>query len=113
MSAGSPRGDESSLGPAAAIRYSGPALLLVRHGSTNLTAEDRFSGSVGVDLSEEGRRQAGRLAERLADDPVRAVYTSPLGRALETATPRGSRRENDSMRCSMHPARSDPPFAPA
>ena len=60
-------------------------LLLVRHGATNLTAEDRFSGSVGVDLSDEGRRQVTRLAERLADDPVRAVYASPLGRTVETA----------------------------
>src|SRR5829696_4513536 len=60
-------------------------ILLVRHGATNLTAEDRFSGSVGVDLSDEGRRQVGRLAERLADDPVRAVYASPLGRTVETA----------------------------
>jgi probable phosphoglycerate mutase len=60
-------------------------ILLVRHGATNLTAEDRFSGSVGVDLSEEGRRQVTRLAERLADDPVRAVYASPLGRTVETA----------------------------
>ena len=60
-------------------------ILLVRHGATNLTAEDRFSGSVGVDLSDEGRRQVGRLAERLADDPVRAIYASPLGRTVETA----------------------------
>ena len=32
-------------------------LLLVRHGATQLTAEDRFSGAVGVDLSEDGRAQ--------------------------------------------------------
>src|SRR5688572_10170985 len=60
-------------------------LLLVRHGATQLTAEDRFSGAVGVDLSDEGRRQAGKLAARLADDPVRAVYASPLSRTVETA----------------------------
>jgi probable phosphoglycerate mutase len=60
-------------------------LLLVRHGATSLTAEDRFSGAAGVDLSDEGRRQAGKLAARLADDPVRAVYASPLSRTLETA----------------------------
>jgi broad specificity phosphatase PhoE len=60
-------------------------LLLVRHGATQLTAENRFSGAVGVDLSDEGRRQAGTLAGRLADDPVRAVYSSPLGRCFETA----------------------------
>jgi broad specificity phosphatase PhoE len=61
-------------------------VLLVRHGATQLTAEDRFSGSVGVDLSDEGRHQVARLAERLADDPVRAVYASPLSRTVETAT---------------------------
>ena len=33
-------------------------LYLVRHGATQLTAEDRFSGSIGVDLSDEGRAQA-------------------------------------------------------
>jgi len=60
-------------------------LYLVRHGATQLTAEDRFSGSVGVDLSDDGRWQAGRLAERLARESVRAIYASPLSRTLETA----------------------------
>src|SRR4051794_37575692 len=63
-----------------------PRLLLIRHGATALTAEDRFSGSVGVDLSEEGRAQARRLGERLAHAPIAAVYASPLSRTLETAT---------------------------
>ena len=54
-------------------------LYLVRHGATQLTAEDRFAGAVGVDLSDEGRR-AGRSASalRLADDAIKAVYCSPL-----------------------------------
>jgi broad specificity phosphatase PhoE len=60
-------------------------LYLVRHGATQLTAENRFSGAVGVDLSDEGRAQAARLAERLAGDRIAAVYASPLSRALETA----------------------------
>jgi broad specificity phosphatase PhoE len=60
-------------------------LYLIRHGATQLTAEDRFAGSIGVDLSDEGRAQVGRLAERLADDPIKAVYCSPLGRTVETA----------------------------
>jgi len=60
-------------------------LYLVRHGATQLTAEDRFAGAVGVDLSDEGRWQAGRLAERLAPENIRAVYCSPLGRTVETA----------------------------
>jgi probable phosphoglycerate mutase len=61
-------------------------LYLVRHGATQLTAEDRFSGAIGVDLSVEGRSQAERLAERLASEPISAVYASPLSRTVETAT---------------------------
>lgn len=58
---------------------------LIRHGATVLTAEDRFAGSTDVMLSEEGREQARRLADRLASTPLAAVYASPLERALETA----------------------------
>src|ERR687892_45271 len=60
-------------------------LYLVRHGATPLTAEDRFSGDIGVELSDEGRAQAARLGERLRDDEIHAIYASPLSRALETA----------------------------
>ena len=60
-------------------------LYLVRHGATQLTAEDRFSGSIGVDLSDEGRAQAGRLAARLTGHEIAAVFCSPLSRTLETA----------------------------
>lgn len=60
-------------------------LCLIRHGATQLTAEDRFAGAVGVDLSDEGRRQVQRLSQRLADDAIKAVYCSPLGRTVETA----------------------------
>jgi probable phosphoglycerate mutase len=60
-------------------------LYLIRHGSTQLTAEDRFSGAVGVDLSDEGRWQAERLGERLRNEKVAAVYSSPLSRTMETA----------------------------
>ena len=60
-------------------------LLLVRHGATTATEEDRFSGSSGAELSDEGRRQAARLGERLSNQNITAVYSSPLSRALETA----------------------------
>jgi probable phosphoglycerate mutase len=60
-------------------------LFLVRHGATQLTAEDRFSGDVGVDLSKEGRAQVRRLAKRLADESISAIYCSPLSRTVETA----------------------------
>jgi probable phosphoglycerate mutase len=60
-------------------------ILLIRHGATTLSAEDRFAGATDVDLSEEGRRQAGGLAERLSTEKIVAVYASPLKRTRDTA----------------------------
>jgi len=60
-------------------------ILLVRHGATVLTAEDRFAGATDVPLGDEGRHQARRLAARLAAEPLAAVYSSPLARTVETA----------------------------
>jgi probable phosphoglycerate mutase len=61
-------------------------VFLIRHGATVLTAEDRFAGATDVELSDEGREQARRLAERLSTEKVAAVYASPLGRTVETAS---------------------------
>jgi len=60
-------------------------VLLVRHGATKLTSEDRFSGAEGVDLSDEGREQLRGLATRLESTEVAAIYSSPYSRALESA----------------------------
>ena len=60
-------------------------VFLVRHGATAATEEDRFSGSSGAELSDEGRWQAARLGERLAQQKIGAIYSSPLSRALVTA----------------------------
>lgn len=60
-------------------------LYLVRHGATPLTEEDKFSGSENVHLSDEGRMQAERLAQRLKNYQVTAAYSSTLDRAIETA----------------------------
>jgi broad specificity phosphatase PhoE len=60
-------------------------LLLVRHGATVLSAEDRFAGSSDVELSDEGRRQADALGRRLEGEGLVAVYASPMKRTRETA----------------------------
>jgi broad specificity phosphatase PhoE len=60
-------------------------VLLIRHGATVLSAEDRFAGSTDVLLSDEGRAQARALGERLADAELAAVYASPMKRTVETA----------------------------
>jgi len=65
--------------------FSNTRIFLVRHGATLLTAEDRFAGSTNIPLSEEGREQASRLAERLRDQLITAIYASPMERTQETA----------------------------
>jgi probable phosphoglycerate mutase len=60
-------------------------VFMVRHGATVLSAEDRFAGATDVELSDEGREQTRRLAERLEREKIVAVYASPLGRTIETA----------------------------
>jgi len=58
---------------------------MIRHGATVLSAEDRFAGATDVALSDEGREQTQRLAERLSRENFVAVYASPLSRTMETA----------------------------
>jgi broad specificity phosphatase PhoE/ribonuclease HI len=59
-------------------------LVLVRHGATEHSAANRFSGRNDLPLNEAGRRQASALAARPYGD-VAAVVSSPLPRTLQTA----------------------------
>jgi len=60
-------------------------IYLIRHGATQMSAEDRFAGATDVPLSDVGREQARGLSKRLGKDPVVAVYCSPMKRTIETA----------------------------
>jgi broad specificity phosphatase PhoE len=60
-------------------------IFLIRHGATTMTAEDKFSGAENVHISDEGRRQAEHLADRLAREEISSIYSSTLDRAVETA----------------------------
>ena len=73
----------------------GTLLLLVRHGQTPTTGRVLPGRAPGLHLSDHGRAQADRVAERLADLPVDAVYSSPLERACETADPTAARTGRD------------------
>jgi probable phosphomutase (TIGR03848 family) len=65
-----------------------PTLLLIRHGENDFVKEDRLPGRLpGIHLNERGQAQAAALAESVKSLPVRAVYASPLERAVETASP--------------------------
>jgi alpha-ribazole phosphatase len=58
-------------------------LVLVRHAESD--ARGRCYGRLDVELSDAGRAQCRRLAARLSREPVDAVVSSPLLRALATA----------------------------
>ena len=65
-----------------------PLLLLIRHGENEYVKTGKLAGRLpGVHLNDRGRRQAAALAESLKDVPLKAIYSSPLERAVETAEP--------------------------
>jgi broad specificity phosphatase PhoE len=59
--------------------------LLVRHGESTYNAEGRIQGQEDAPLSERGRWQAERIAERLRGYQFDACYASDLSRAADTA----------------------------
>jgi broad specificity phosphatase PhoE len=61
-------------------------LFLVRHAEATANPELRYLGSRDDPLTARGRWQAKQLARILAPLPLAAVYTSPLTRAVDTAT---------------------------
>ena len=67
-----------------------PLLLLIRHGENDHVKTGKMAGRLpGVHLNERGQKQAQALSEALKDVPIKAIYSSPLERAMETAFPIG------------------------
>ncbi len=60
-------------------------IFLVRHGQDTDNAAGILNGRRDTELTEFGREQARRVAEKLRGNDVRIIYTSPLKRAYETA----------------------------
>jgi probable phosphoglycerate mutase len=59
--------------------------LLVRHGQTQYNADGRVQGQIDIPLNDTGMWQAERIGERLSRYSPRAIITSDLSRAADTA----------------------------
>ncbi len=71
-----------------------PLLLLIRHGENDYVKTGKAAGRLpNVHLNEHGQQQAQGLAEALKDVPIKAIYSSPLERAIQTATPIANMRK--------------------
>lgn len=69
-----------------------PLLLLVRHGENDYVRTGKLAGRLpGVHLNERGQIQSTELADSLSNLPIKAIYSSPMERALETASPLSSK----------------------
>ncbi len=71
-----------------------PTILLIRHGENQYVKKGKLAGRLpGVHLNETGLAQAEALGKALADTPLKAVYSSPMERTMETAAPIAAARK--------------------
>lgn len=65
-----------------------PIIYLVRHGENDYVKEGRLAGRLqGIHLNERGYLQATHIADNVKNLPIKAIYSSPLDRTMETAAP--------------------------
>ena len=63
-------------------------ILLIRHAENEYMTKGRLAGRLpNIHLNDNGRIQARQVAEKLSQLPIKAIYSSPLDRAMETAQP--------------------------
>ena len=59
----------------------------LRHGETEMNVNRLVAGSIDTALTARGHQQAADAAEIFAQHPITGIYSSPLRRARDTATP--------------------------
>jgi probable phosphomutase (TIGR03848 family) len=61
-------------------------VILVRHGEHDYLKNGILAGRLpGIHLNENGKKQAIKVGKLLSHFPIKAIYSSPLERAMETA----------------------------
>lgn len=77
-------------------------LLLIRHGENDYLKKGILIGSrISTHLNAHGLKQAEDLAKALKEYPIKAIYSSPLERAVETATPLANLIKMKIILCPM------------
>lgn len=72
--------------PFLSLKRGGTEIYLIRHADALPGADEVVGGGYDEQaLSELGRRQGQALGERMRGTPLAAVYSSPIGRAVQTA----------------------------
>lgn len=59
---------------------------MIRHGETEWNRLHRFQGRSDISLNPKGNEQACSLALALKNETIMAIHSSPLARAIETAS---------------------------
>ncbi|MDO5036712.1 MAG: histidine phosphatase family protein [Tissierellia bacterium] len=60
-------------------------IYLIRHGQTTWNREERLQGWKDSPLTDQGKKEAQALARDFSSLPLDQIFSSDLGRALETA----------------------------
>ncbi len=61
-------------------------IIIARHGETEWNVNEIFRGRQNVRLNKLGIKQAEQLGNHMKNESVQAIYSSPLKRAIDTAT---------------------------
>lgn len=60
-------------------------IILVRHGKTDWSNDNRIQGEVDIPLNDEGLQQVRDVASRLSGEKIEAIFSSQLARSYITA----------------------------
>ena len=60
-------------------------IILIRHAECVGNISNRLSGITDFELTDNGKRQAQKLAKELRNKNIDVIYSSPLRRAMDTA----------------------------
>lgn len=61
-------------------------LYVTRHGETSYNVKNLICGITDIELNDHGRNQAKQIAEKIVEENIDIIISSPLKRAKETAS---------------------------